>query len=167
MLNKGKQPGMSFYVLGSSDEDGLIVTAERFAGEMQMQLPAAALPWRDLGLVEKLGPRQAYGCCRADADPWRKVQATAKEDEIEDRTSVRGAGVVAIADGVATIGFTSKAPVVIPCLRIAEGARLSVSVRILRLRKQQEGAPELRVLHLSGGRRVGGVTLRVGKAEKR
>lgn len=166
MLSKGNQPAMSFYVRGSAEEDSLIVTAERFAGQLQMQLPAAALPWRDLTLVEKLGPRQPYGCCRDDTDPWRKVQVAAKEDEIEDRTSVRAAETLTVSDGVATIGFSTKAPLVIPCLRVADGARLSVAVRVLRLRKQ-EGVPELRVLQLSGGRRVGGVTLQVGKGGKR
>ncbi len=161
MLTAGKQPGMSFYVTGSADEDSLVVSAERLSGRLELHLPVAAMPWRDLALIEKSGRRRpdTYGCCDED-DILKTLEVSAEGQGVEDRTGIRGADGVKVSRGAATVSFSAKTPLFIPCLRVAEGARMPVAVRAVKTRAERDGG-EIRVMQLSGGRRVGGVTLAI------
>src|SRR6266545_1052944 len=135
MLTAGKQPGMSFYVTGSADEDSLVVSAERLSGRRRPD---------------------TYGCCDED-DILKTLEVSAEGQGVEDRTGIRGADGVKVSRGAATVSFSAKTPLFIPCLRVAEGARMPVAVRAVKTRAERDGG-EIRVMQLSGGRRVGGVT---------
>jgi len=100
MLITEPRPGFSFHVVGSDDEDSLIVSAERLAtGRLTIGLPVASLPWRDLRLIEQHGrARQPYGC-EVD-DPLAKAQVILDSDqEVEERTGVVGAQTLTLEGG--------------------------------------------------------------------
>jgi hypothetical protein len=100
MLTTGRTPGMTFYVRGSNDEDSLMVAVEGFKCRLRLHLPAAALPWRDLTLIEKWGRRrEPYGCCDVK-DPLDDESVSAKGAAVEVRTGIRGGEAVAITGGV-------------------------------------------------------------------
>jgi hypothetical protein len=166
MLISGRTPTISFYVRGSDDEDSLIVTTERFKGRLALELPATALPWRDLRLIEKWGRRrEPYGCCEV-TDPLDQLRVGTKGPDVEIRTGIRGADTVDVSHGLATVMFPADTPMVIPCLRIAPGVAMPAAVRVTTLR-QPEGEAAVHIAQLSGGRRTGGVTLAIGRELQR
>jgi hypothetical protein len=159
MRIEGPNPGMSFYVTGSDDEDSLVVTAQLQSGHVALQLPVAALPWRELALIERSGGRHvSYG--RDKDDPAATRKATLKGEQVAARTDVQGAEWMSLEGGLATFhagGDTLTAP----CLRVAEGARMPVTVTVFEARtKRPRGA--VHVAQLAGGRRVGGASVEFG-----
>jgi hypothetical protein len=58
ILPDGGDAEMPFYVVGSPDQDSLIVCPDLAAGEVALKLPVQALPWRDILLIERLGRRR-------------------------------------------------------------------------------------------------------------
>jgi hypothetical protein len=165
MLRTGRSPAISFYVRGSDDEDSLLIVTEGFEGRLALDIPTRALPWRDLRMIEKWGRRrEPYGCCEMD-DPLDTVRVHAKGPEVEERAGIRGADEIAMVGGIATVTFTTAKPVFIPCVRIAVGAAMQTAVRVATLRRAGEDAA-VHVAQLSGGRRVGGVTLAIGGGQQ-
>ncbi|MDQ3723873.1 MAG: hypothetical protein M3376_12620, partial [Actinomycetota bacterium] len=142
---------MSFYVVGSGDEDTLIVEPDvRGGGTVVLRLPVQGLPWRDIRLVERYGPRDKYGCGDRD-DPLVRVKATLeKPEQIADRTGIQGATVVHLENGVATVEIAPRATLLVPCLRVAEGARMPTAVQVTgRAARRARGT--IRVAQLAGG----------------
>lgn len=166
MLTTGRSPAISFYVRGTDDEDSLSIATEGFEGRLTLAVPTRALPWRDLKMIEKWGRRRTpYGCCDG-ADPLDALRVHAKGPEVEERTGIRGTDAITIAGGIATVAFTTAHSVVIPCVRIEAGAVMPTAVRVATLRRAGEKAA-VHVAQLSGGRRVGGVTLAIGGRQQR
>lgn len=150
---------MTFLVRGTEDEDGLVVIGRAAGGRVELSLPVLALPWRDARVLGRHS-RMPYGCCRPEDDPVAGIQTTLHERDIRMRTDITGARALSVRDGVATIVSAHDATVSIPCLRVAPGMAMPVNLRVTRPR----ATPEHRDVHVgqvSGGRRVGGVTLRL------
>jgi hypothetical protein len=165
MRIEGQNPGMSFYVTGSDDEDSLLVEAELRSGHVALQLPVAALPWRDLRLLERNGGRRVRYGCGDERDPAAGLEVTLEGPEVAMRTDVQGAQLATLANGIATL-HAEGTSLLVPCLRVAEQVRMPVAVRIFGARtKRPRGA--IHVAQLSGGRRVGGVTIQFGAGAPR
>jgi hypothetical protein len=165
MLLTEPRPGFSFYVVGSDDEDSLVVRAEHLGtGDLMTALPVASLPWRDLRLIERHGRRrQPYGCCEVD-DPLAEARLTLDGEEVEERTDVIGARLLTLNGGIAILVAEVQQPVQVPCLRVALGAAMPVVVRVA---AEIEGAAAMvHVTQLSGGRRIGGVALELRGDQK-
>ena len=156
---------MSFYVVGSADQDSLIVYPE-IAGKVSLILPIQALPWRDIRLIEaNKGPRPGFGCCGA-IDPLATTRATLKGEQVRALTDVDGAELLDLSDGVATITMGKADRLHVPYLRLAEGARMVARIRL----SQPKAAKERRFVHVaqhSGGQLVGGVSLELRPFKKR
>jgi hypothetical protein len=152
---------MGFYVIGSADQDSLIVYRELARGEIELNLPIQALPWRDLRLIEKHGMRRLpYGCGGRDADPLAKLNATLEGDEVQMLTDIVGAETLELSDGVAKIWMSGPGETFIPCLRLVEGVRLPARIHVHRPKADAEHR-FIHVAQLAGGLRVGGVTLQL------
>ena len=162
MRMSGREPGMSFYIIGSDDQDSLSVEADIGKAPVTLRIPVAALPWRDLELVERHGPRDPFGCGERD-DPVAVLVAELKEPgEITDRTGILGASRLRLDSGVAEVELAPGGSLTVSCLRIAPSARMSVAVQVgRRARRKPRGT--IRIGQLSGGRRIGGVTLQLGE----
>ncbi|APR79083.1 Hypothetical protein A7982_04430 [Minicystis rosea] len=144
---------MSFYIIGSSEEDSLLVESDIHEGRLLLSLPISALPWRDLEMIEKHGRRRSpYGC--GNDDPLATVEAHLEGDEVTARTDIEGASTLDLANGIATIGAPSSVQIFVPCLRVASAARMPASVAVA---GREVGV--VRVTQLSGGARIGGTTL--------
>ncbi len=154
----GGDADMSFYVVGSSDQDSLVMYTELVAGRVALNLPVQALPWRDIRLIEKYGRRRLpYGCGDPD-DPLAKVKLTLKGEEVQMRTDIVGAEAVELRDGVAIIWTTKKGRLFVPNVRVADGVKMPASIRVRRP-KINEKQRFVHVAQLSGGQVMGGVTL--------
>jgi hypothetical protein len=152
---------MSFYVIGTADQDSLIVYPELLAGQLELGLPVQALPWRDGRLIEKRGrPRPSYGHPEPD-DPLKTMELTLRRGEVEMRTDVRGADRLHLRHGVATFVASHKARLVVPHVRLSACARMPASIRVRRP-KVDDQHRFVHVAQLSGGQLVGGVTLQLG-----
>ncbi len=147
----------AFYVVGSSDQDSLLVLDQLEAGAIQLMLPAQALPWRDIRVIEESGgQRPRYGG-DSRKDPLSVKRARLKRAEIQLFTDIIGAAAAHVNQGIATIDM-GDSPLFIPQVRIAEGARMPVRLRV----REAKATRKLRFVHvtqLSGGRRIGGVSL--------
>jgi hypothetical protein len=158
----GENPGMSFYVTGSDDEDGLIVDAEVDRGRVALQLPIQSLPWRDAARIAKYErPRRPYGC-GDEVELLMTMRAVLKAEDVQLLTGVTGAARLTLEEGIATIELAKGAQLSAPCLRIVEAVRMPAVVRLLGVRRGAVRG-ELHVLQLSGGRRVGGATAVFGR----
>jgi hypothetical protein len=157
----GNEPGMSFYVVGSGDEDTLIVEpAVRGGGAVVLRLPVQGLPWRDIRIIEKHGPRDKYGCSDRDDPLARMNTELTKPEQIIDRTGIQGAASVRLENAVATVEIAPRGTLLVPCLRVAEGARMPTAVQVTG-RNARRAMGTIRVAQLAGGRRFGGVTFRL------
>jgi subtilisin family serine protease len=143
-------------VTGSGDEDGLVLRAPG-AAFLRLVLPCAALPWRRASLYESAwGQRERPFAGAADArcDPLAALrESVAGEDAVADLTGALGAASLSLAHGLVTL--TGREAIVLPRLRLADGARLSLALTAGR------GAERLTALMLSGGRRVAACTVRL------
>jgi subtilisin family serine protease len=161
---------MTFYVIGTDDEDSLVVIGNVAGGRVELSLPVQALPWRNLRLLQHNGHRRLpYGGGPPADDPLATVDASLEGDEVRRTTDIAGAASVRVRAGIATIVSKGRATIEIPCLRVAMGARMSVRLGVSRPRATEE-LRDVHVAQLSGGRRAGGVTLRlaiIGDAKQR
>jgi hypothetical protein len=150
---------LGFYVVGSSDEDSLVVYKELVDGQVYLNIPVRALPWRDIDLINKLRrSRSPYGSNSID-DPLEKVKLTLRgEEKIRIRTDIVGAATMTLRDGIASILTTNKWSLFLPSVRLAEGAKMPARIRVSKAKP--EGKKRfVHVAQLSGGRLIGGVTL--------
>jgi hypothetical protein len=143
-------------VTGSGDEDGLVLRAPG-AGFLRLVLPCAAVPWRRAALHEGAwGQRErpfAGGADERDDPIARQRESVAGEAEVTALTEALGATSLTLAHGLVTL--TAREALVLPRLRLADGARLSLALTAGR------GAERLTALMLSGGRRVAACTVRL------
>ncbi len=156
---------IGFLVRGTDDEDGLVVIGRAAGGQVELSLPVQALPWRDARVLGR-HRRMPYGCSDADVDPVAAIVATLDGEAIRSRTGIVGASALRVRNGIATIVSAADAVVTIPCLRVAPAAAMPVNLRVTRPRATLEHR-DIHVGQFSGGRRVGGVTLRLEVAEKK
>jgi len=164
MKMNGAEPGLSFYVIGTDDHDSLVVEADVGGAEVTLRIPAQALPWRDMKLVERDGPRDPYGCGELAGQVGIKRRVK-NPHEIVDRTGILGASWLRLEDGMAIAAVAEGGALTIPCLRIAPAARMPAAVEVVRHgRKNPKGS--VRIGQLSGGRRVGGITLELGEGAR-
>jgi hypothetical protein len=158
----GAHAETGFYVVGSPNGDGLIITSDLAAGAVSVQLPVGLLPWRELALLEERGPRATYGCGDPKRDPLADERRKLAADEVERFTDIRGADGLLLADGVATVLGGPQAEIVAPCINITEGTRAPIRVTVADLDTDKERR-FVHVAQLSAGARVGGFTLELRK----
>lgn len=151
------QMSARFNILGSDDTDGLIIWQDHPDARLRIEnLPITALPWRDAEMFQASGQRSRplFGFSNAASDMAIELSATLEHPKaIEQITDVLGADRLVLEGGLATIEGGQR--LTLPRLRIAEGAPLTIIVAAV---TQARGA--IHLLHLSGGRRVGGSTVR-------
>jgi len=152
-------------VRGTDDADGLVVIGRAAGGQVELSLPVQALPWRDARVLGRRS-RMPYGCAGPDDDPVAAIEASLEGDAIRSKTGIVGAHALRVRNGIATIISPANATVTIPCLRVAPAAAMPVNLRVTRPHATLERR-DIHVGQFSGGRRVGGVTLRLEVAEKR
>jgi subtilisin family serine protease len=149
---------MSFYVVGSEEQDSLIVYPMLAGGRLSLLIPVQALPWRDRALIERSGgPRAGFGCC-GTSDPLADVRATLKGDQVSAITDIVGAELLELRDGIATVTMGKADRLHVPYVHLAEGARMVTRVHVSRPRIDKER----RFVHIaqhSGGQLIGGVSL--------
>ena len=146
---------LTFYVVGSADQDSLIIYRRLAGGRLRLLLPVQALPWRDLKLIEDNGgPRPELGRLRA-ADPLAAAKATLKGDQVRAITDIVGADLLELRDGIATLTMGEADRLHVPHLRLSDGARMVARVQVNRPKVDKER----RFVHVaqhSGGQLVGG-----------
>jgi subtilisin family serine protease len=156
---------LSFYVVGSADQDSLTVYPKLAGGKLSLLLPVQALPWRDLKLVERnKGPRPGVGCCEA-IDPLANVKATLKGEQVRAVTDIIGAELLELRDGIARVTLGRADRLQVPYLRLADGARMAARVHVDRPKIDKER----RFVHVaqhSGGQLIGGVSLELRPRKK-
>ena len=150
-----------FHVVGSGDTDSLIIQPQLFGGKVSLTIPVQALPWRDLGMLEKLKARRPYFGCVDLKDPLASVVTTLKGEEVGMRTDITGAERLELRSGIATITLisTDGPQLHVPYLRLRGGARLPASIQVQG--KTSEKSQNVHVGQLSGGQRIGGITLKL------
>ncbi|MBR0681716.1 S8 family serine peptidase [Roseomonas eburnea] len=170
-----------FSIIGSEDVDSLLVWGENISGKLRLGgLPITALPWRAMRMFLECSrlrswKRPYFGQQDdAAADPANQL---ARESDMHDRGNLADAiagltGVVG-ADGMelrrsegdayARLGFAAAGNRLwIPRLRLAQDQQLPFDVTYAdaRLRSDQP-VGWVHAVHFSGGRRVGGGSLRI------
>lgn len=155
------RPGMPTppFIINGSDlsSDGAILWPEDRQTTFRIEnLPVTALPWREAAIFEQSRRRERplYNGPEPTDDPGAGRNATLKGDEIEERTAIRGARQLVLRDGLITVEGGPK--LVLPQLRIAPG--IALEIHAVPFEMDMHGS--LHMLHLSGGRRVGGGTVR-------
>lgn len=156
---------MSFYVVGSADQDSLIVYPKLAGGKLSLLLPVQALPWRDIALIERnKGPRPGFGCCGA-VDPLARMTATLKGEQVRAITDIVGAELLELRDGIAKVTMGKADRLHLPYVRLADGARMVAKVHVSRPKIDKER----RFVHIaqhSGGQLIGGVSLELRPRKK-
>lgn len=179
---------MTFYVVGSADQDSLFIDTQLVKGQVEFTLPVQALPWRDMRLTEEItAQREPYGadvrqgCAlirwlfpgifsrlfpvyRA-ANPLHHMTLTLEGSAVEMRTDIEGAKTLRLQEGQATVASDPGKRLFIKRLRLAEGAKMPVRLRVCR----PDIDRDLRFVHvtqLSGGQYIGGVTLELRPADE-
>jgi subtilisin family serine protease len=150
---------MSFYVVGTGEQDSLMLHPLLAGGQVRLLLPVRALPWRDIKVVEaNNGPRAGFGCCAGAEEPLAQVRTRLEGDKVRAMTDIVGAEALELRDGIATIILAKDARLHVRDLRIAAGARMTARIEV----RDQKVDKERRFVHiaqLSGGQPVGGVSL--------
>jgi subtilisin family serine protease len=163
----GMDSDMSFYVVGSADQDSLIISSELPGGQVALKMPVQALPWRDIKLIEQSPARRAaFGCGNHFDDPLARLQATLHGEDVGRLTDIAGAEVLDLRDGVATVTAARNERLFVPQVRVVEGVRMPVSIRIIKP-KLDGKSKYVHVSQYSGGRLIGGVTLELRPAKER
>jgi hypothetical protein len=149
---------LTFYMVGSADQDSLIVHPVLAGGRVRLWLPVQALPWRDLKLIERMrSARPEFGRSKA-VDPLAAVKATLKGDQVRALTDIVGAQLLELRDGIATVTLGAAGRLQVPHVRLAEGVRMVARVEVSRP-KVEKGLRFVHVAQHSGGQLVGGVSL--------
>jgi hypothetical protein len=146
----------SFTILGSSETDGARIWLEGGGGGLRITgLPITALPWRDAAVFREANRRDRplYDPdSRFIDDPMLKLaDLELGEDRIAEMTDIQGAYRLNLKGRRVTLEGVRR--IFLPRLRLAPGAPLTVRV-------EAEKPAAIHLLHLSGGRRVGGGTIR-------
>lgn len=156
---------MSFYVIGSADQDSLIIYPKLAGGKLSLHLPVQALPWRDLKLIERnKGPRPGFGYCGA-VDPLANAKVTLKGDKVRAITDIVGAELLELHDGIVRVTMGKTDRLHVPYLRLADGARMVAKIHVNRPKIDKER----RFVHIaqhSGGQLIGGVSLELRPRRK-
>jgi len=156
---------MSFYVVGSADQDSLIVYPRLAEGRLSLLLPVQALPWRDIKLIERnMGPRPGLGCCTA-VDPLANMKATLKGDRVRAITDIIGAETLELRDGIAKVTMGKADRLHVPYVRLADGARMTAKVHVDRP-KIDKTRRFIHIAQHSGGQLIGGVSLELRPSKK-
>jgi subtilisin family serine protease len=158
---------MSFYVVGSSDQDSLVVTPELGAARVTLVLPAQVLPWRDIKFIEKNGGRRPpYGC--TGTDPIARLEAKLEgEQRIRTMTDIAGAELLELRDGVATITIGDARQLQVPYVRLGDGVRMAARIRVTGEKKTARNRRFVHIAQYTGGQLIGGVSLELRKGVKR
>jgi subtilisin family serine protease len=150
---------MSFYVVGSAEQDSLMVHHDLPGGQVNLMLPLQALPWRDIKVIEtNKGRRAGFGCCSAADDPLAQVRTRLEGDKVRAMTDIVGAEALELRDGIATITLAKGARLHVPDVRLAEGARMVARVHV-RKPKIDKKRRFIHIAQHSGGQLIGGVSL--------
>jgi Subtilase family len=151
---------MGFLVVGTADHDSLVIRAED--AEIALDIPVAALPWRERRLIERHGPRAPYGLRMPD--PVRSVKTVLKGPEAEERADVFGATTLEVYNGIARIRAMPERKLLLRSLRLVEGARLPARLHV---QARTEAGPRfVHAAQYSGGQLVGGVSLQFGRTKE-
>ena len=171
----------SFFVTGSADVDGLIVESQLAEGEIELNLPARILPWRDIRVIEERATQQQRGAGAPKGclslirlffpgifdrlfphipvvDPLERLEVTLEGENVKMRTDVEGAKALELREGVASIVAQEQKRLFATRLHLAEGEKHPVKVRVHQP-KIGDGQRLVSVTQLSGGRPVGAVWL--------
>jgi hypothetical protein len=159
----GGNAGTSFYVVGTGDQDSLTVIPDLAGGEVRLHVPIQALPWRELRTLETMGTRRALFTGRRVPDALAELRRTLNGPETEMLTGIRNARGTVIADGIAVVTLSGAAPLHVPDVRLAEGARLVAAVSAIGARAEGEHC-FIHVAQRSGGQLAGGISLRLRPA---
>jgi subtilisin family serine protease len=143
-----------FTILGSEGADGAVLWTEG-TGLLVENLPLAAIPWRQADVFLRARRRWIARPLHGDASGTTDAALLAGDveltgEEIEEVTDIQGATRLVLRSGKVSLEAGPK--LVIPRLRITESAKLEIHA---------SAEADLHMLHLSGGRRVGGGTIRV------
>jgi hypothetical protein len=150
---------MSFYVVGSDDQDSLMVYPDLAGGQVSLMLPVQALPWRDIKMIEaNNGPRAGFGCCAGADDPLAQLRTRLEGAKVRAMTDIIGAESLELRDGIATVTLAKGVRLHVPDVRIAEGARMAARIHVSKPRVEQERR-FVHIAQLSGGQAAGGVSL--------
>lgn len=154
----------TFTVTGSDDTDGLIAWTDASACEFALGFPARALMWRDAALNAAAGgPRPLPGAAGAADDPLVRMEREVRQDDVMALTDIQGASHLAIAGGGVRVAARCDAwrgtRLVVPRLRVARGASFRMELSANPLGRDAT----IHVAHLSGGRRIGGISVHVGR----
>jgi subtilisin family serine protease len=155
---------LPFDVHGTADRDRLTVQVGGMRGEVTLELPIQALPWRDISVLQPLrAPRAPYGSGVAGrsgvaGDPLIDVSLTLERGAITARTDITGAERLELRGGRVRIVAAREGVLVIPSLRIARGTPLPVRLEI-RDPQLLESHGLVRVAQYSAGQLTGGLTL--------
>jgi subtilisin family serine protease len=156
---------MSFYVVGSADQDSLIVYPRLAGGELSLLFPVQVLPWRNITLIERnKGPRPGFGYSGA-IDPLAHAKATLKGDRVRVITDIVGAELLELRDGIARVTMGKADRLHVPYMRLADGARMVARIHVDRPKIDKER----RFVHVaqhSGGQLIGGVSLELRPRRK-
>ena len=145
-----------FFVTGSGDDDALEIETEKFDGRYELVFPVLALPWRDLTLLNRTGPRLAFGADRS-ADPLADIERVVTAKEAALRTGISGLTELRLAGGNAHL-IAEGNRLEIPEIRVKSGVRMPVRLRVSGA-KIGRSSSFVHARQRSGGKIVGGVTL--------
>jgi subtilisin family serine protease len=139
---------LSFYIVGTAEQDSLIIARRLTGGKLQLLLPVRALPWRDAKLIER----------NHGVDPLQQLEVTLAGERVRAVTGIVGAVRLEVRNRIATVTMGERDFLYVPDLRLADRARLVARVHVSRptVRGEQRF---VHVAQRSGGQLVGGVSL--------
>lgn len=149
------------YVTGSGDHDALELETEKLNGRVEVVFPVLALPWRDLTMLNRTGPRGAFGTERS-GDPLAERNEVIKAKEAALRTGINGLTELRFAGGNVHLIAAAGSRLDIPEIRVDAGARMPVRL-LVRRAKIGSSSGFVHVRQRSGGKVTGGVTLELTK----
>ncbi|HEX6977669.1 MAG TPA: S8 family serine peptidase [Alphaproteobacteria bacterium] len=154
----------AFTITGSDGTDGLIVWTDASECEFALDFPAQALTWRDAALNAAASrSRPLLGTSGAADDPLSRMEREVRQDEVTALTDIQGASQLAIAGGSVRVGASRDirrgTRLIVPRLRVVRGASFRVDLSA----KPSGRDATIHVAHLSGGRRIGGISVHVGR----
>lgn len=180
-IGNGALPPLT--ILGSEDVDSLLAWSENLDGALSLRgIPITALPWRTARLFledDRLRSWKRPYFGQADAVALDPANRLAEEDDLRPRagvddpiaalTGITGATALSLrrADGEDTlrVDAATTGRLWLPRLRLAQGQALTVGLHVAAARQQDPARPGwLHVVHFSGGRRVGGGSVRIAAA---
>ena len=128
----------------------LLVQSRWKDGDLGVELPVEALPWRDLATLEGNGGRPTTYGARSRSSPKLLSARPLRGSRIHERTDVEGA----VRIGIARIAADGKGRIFIPSLRVAPGAALPVTLRVsnAEITKTKHA---VHATHYFDGRRIG------------